>query len=111
KNEFLIYCPTLEGLTASCACANISDTKRPFQTLIPSPWRQQFRQCRAPSRVRGMCFLEYIFRKFLTQELRWVDEHYALLCDFVHPNMSSQRTAGSLVGNPPNLTDTRARTR
>jgi len=37
-------------------------------------------------------------RAFLTNELPWIDEHYALLCDFVHHNMSSQRTAGSLVG-------------
>lgn len=37
-------------------------------------------------------------RAFLAQQLPWVEEHYALLCDFVHPNMSSQRAAGAYVG-------------
>src|SRR5262249_11256317 len=46
------------ALIAARACANTSDTKRPFETLIPSTWRQQFRECRAPSRVRVELFYE-----------------------------------------------------
>jgi hypothetical protein len=33
-------------------------------------------------------------RAFVAQQHPWVPAHYALLCDFVHPNLSSQRAAG-----------------
>ena len=37
-------------------------------------------------------------RAFVAQQHPWVREHYALLSDFVHPNLSSQRTAGAYAG-------------
>jgi hypothetical protein len=37
-------------------------------------------------------------RRFLAQEIDWVESHYAALCDFVHHNLSSQRTAGAFAG-------------
>lgn len=37
-------------------------------------------------------------RKFAAQQHPWIEAHYALLCDFVHPNLSSQRTAGGYAG-------------
>jgi len=38
-------------------------------------------------------------RALVAKEVPWTDEHYALLCDFVHPNMSSQRTTAAYSGN------------
>ena len=42
-------------------------------------------------------------RQMLAKELPWIEPHYAMLCDFVHHNMSSQRTGAyageSLVAN------------
>ncbi len=37
-------------------------------------------------------------RKKLAEDLPWVEAHYAMLCDFVHHNMSSQRTTGAYAG-------------
>jgi hypothetical protein len=37
-------------------------------------------------------------RKFLSREFDWVEPHYASLCDYVHHNLSSQRTAGAFAG-------------
>jgi hypothetical protein len=37
-------------------------------------------------------------RHVLGKELPWIEPHYAMLCDFVHHNMSSQRTAGAYAG-------------
>jgi hypothetical protein len=37
-------------------------------------------------------------RELVAQELPWTNEHYALLCDFVHPNLSSQRTTAAYSG-------------
>jgi SEC-C motif len=37
-------------------------------------------------------------RALLVKELPWANEHYGLLCDFVHPNLSSQRTASAYAG-------------
>ncbi len=37
-------------------------------------------------------------RRALAEQLPWIEPHYALLCDFVHHNMSSQRTAGRYAG-------------
>jgi hypothetical protein len=37
-------------------------------------------------------------RDVAAQQLPWINEHYALLCDFVHPNMSSQRTTAAYCG-------------
>jgi hypothetical protein len=37
-------------------------------------------------------------RELVAQELPWTNEHYALLCDFVHPNMSSQRSTAAYSG-------------
>jgi SEC-C motif len=38
-------------------------------------------------------------RAFLGRELSWLEEHYTRLCDFVHPFMWGQRTAGSYAGD------------
>jgi hypothetical protein len=37
-------------------------------------------------------------RRKLAEDLPWVEAHYAMLCDFVHHNMSSQRTTGAYAG-------------
>jgi hypothetical protein len=37
-------------------------------------------------------------RHFLAKSLPWVEEHYASLCDVVHPNLASQRQAGVGAG-------------
>ena len=37
-------------------------------------------------------------RQDLHKELDWVTPHYAALCDFVHPNLSSQLLGGGSVG-------------
>jgi len=37
-------------------------------------------------------------RKALMLELPWIDAHYAMLCDYVHHNLSSLSIAGALAG-------------
>lgn len=37
-------------------------------------------------------------RRFLAKTAPWVEEHYASLCDVVHPNLASQRHAGVGAG-------------
>jgi hypothetical protein len=37
-------------------------------------------------------------REFLGKKCAWVNEHYESLCDFVHPNLSSQTSAGAYAG-------------
>jgi hypothetical protein len=46
-------------------------------------------------------------RKLLSEELDWTEPHYAALCDFVHPNLSSQRISGAYAGKASTATSSK----
>jgi hypothetical protein len=56
------------------------------------------KEAQLPAEVAQLIPLRHA-RAFLATEIEWIESHYGALCDFVHPNASSQRTTAALVGD------------